>query len=278
MAFGIALKKILIETSPLNNVGLVGTGQVARFFAQRIPNSGLNLCWIAGRDIEKAEKLAFESNTRAISLKTCSQNGADLVICAVNDNSINEVTTNLIDLLPSQVAMVHTSGSQPITTIHRYFTSTGVMYPLQTFNLQDKYSEQDIPIIIQANHRTLENQLTRMGQCMSTTVKVLNDEQRQVLHLSAVILNNFTNHLAVRAFDFLLGHNLDPKLLYPLLKKTTTMILGGQPESIQTGPARRQDSKTLNLHRNFLASAHPELLELYNQLTKSIHDYYHAHR
>lgn len=260
----------------LHNIGIIGSGQVARYFAHSFSDAGLHVSWIAGRNLEKVQKLAEEVNTLAIPMKECGQYHADLVICAVNDNSINDVTSGLISCLPGESALVHTSGSQPITTIHPYFKTRGVIYPLQTFNLRDNSYERDIPIIIEADLPSFSDQLTHLSQYLSDNVVVLNYEQRQVLHLSAVIMNNFTNHLATKAFQLLHDHQLDPKLLHPLLQKTTKMILAGDPETIQTGPARRQDSKTLDLHRNLLTS-HPGLLALYDQMTKSIQDYYYAH-
>src|SRR5690606_15948426 len=91
-------------------------------------------------------------------------------------------------------------------------------------------------------------------------------QQRLALHVSAVFANNFTNALYQIAYDILKQADLDFELIIPLIRETAEKIQNHVPEQVQTGPAIRNDGKTINTHLQFL-SDREELTEIYQQLT-----------
>ena len=63
-------------------------------------------------------------------------------------------------------------------------------------------------------------------------------------------------------------------LLHPLIRETANKINKVNPAEAQTGPAKRNDTQTINKHLELL-SEYPEFQEIYkllsNQITKKHH-------
>lgn len=191
---------------------------------------------------------------------------ADIYIVAINDDAINNFSSSL----PFENALVvHTSGSASIESIVSK-NRRGVFYPLQTFSKDQKVKWKDIPICIEAENEADLSILKELGNLLSRKVVVINSEQRKQLHLGAVWVNNFSNHLFHLADDFLGDVNLDFNLLKPLILETAKKIKNISPAEAQTGPARRNDQETITNHLALLKN--PNHKELYDLLTKSIRE------
>ena len=102
---------------------------------------------------------------------------------------------------------------------------------------------------------------------------ITNSEQRKQLHIAAVFVNNFTNHLAYIAKEHLEKHDLNWENLLPLLEETLNKIKDYNPKEIQTGPARRNDLGVLKTHLNELTG---DPKTIYKAITDSIIHTYHA--
>lgn len=252
----------------MHKIGVVGNGRVARYILSAFSRH-VKIEWIAGRSPAKVIDLAKSLDVTPFSLEESTFPRVDLIFCAVSDQAITQVTSVLKNKVPKNTPILHTAGAQPSDLIDDYFSFRGVSYPLQTFNERDNTYDAEIPWIIDIQDKPLADQVVELAKKISQTVVTLNFEDRRILHLAAVIINNFTNHLAAKSFQLLKYHQLDPQLLFPLLKKTTNMIMTGYPEFLQTGPAIRNDLITLDTHRNILKND-PVTLELYNLMTKSI--------
>jgi hypothetical protein len=103
----------------------------------------------------------------------------------------------------------------------------------------------------------------------SGNVTFADDPERLKFHVAAVLVNNFTNHLFATADEFCKKENIEFEKLYPLIDETIRRIKYQSPQSVQTGPAIREDIYTLGKHLQIL-SAHPDLKYLYLKLSESI--------
>ena len=65
-------------------------------------------------------------------------------------------------------------------------------------------------------------------------------------------------------------NHLSFDLLKPLIQESANKIMSLSPIEAQTGPAKRKDTQTINLHLNFLKNENQK--EIYKLLTKSIID------
>ncbi len=104
---------------------------------------------------------------------------------------------------------------------------------------------------------------------MSKTIQKADDEERLKLHVAAVIVSNFSNHLYVLANDYCNAEGLDFNLLASLITETADRINRFLPRDVQTGPALRNDIITLDKHLRVL-SPYPKLKYIYLKMTDSI--------
>ena len=95
------------------------------------------------------------------------------------------------------------------------------------------------------------------------------DNARLKLHIAAVFVNNFTNHLYALAEDYCNKEGIDFKELFPLIEETALRVKEILPLKSQTGPAARNDQETIQKHIALL-EFHPQMKKVYEFLTDSI--------
>ena len=191
---------------------------------------------------------------------------ADLFIIAITDDAITEVSA----AIPfSSELVVHTSGSVSIEAIDNK-NRPGVFYPLQTFSKSKEVDFKTIPICIETKNEKDFQILEKVAKSISNTVYKINSEQRKALHIAAVFVCNFVNHLYQIGNNICIKNDLPFDILKPLIQETANKILTLSPNQAQTGPAKRKDIQTINAHLNFLSDDNQK--EIYKMLTKSIID------
>ena len=188
---------------------------------------------------------------------------ADLYIIAVKDEAIREVSEKLSG---NNGLVVHTSGSVAMEDLSK-FDNYGIFYPLQSFSKNKEVKFSNIPICIEASSEENLKFLREIGLMISEKVFEVNSKQRKALHLSAVFVNNFTNHLFTIAADYCEENELPFDILRPLIKETFAKIESIPPYSAQTGPAMRKDQKTIEAHLELLNT---DQRKIYQTLTDSI--------
>ncbi len=187
----------------------------------------------------------------------------DLVIIAVTDNVIAEISSKL-----KTTFVVHTSGSVPIDGLKNKHRK-GVFYPLQTFSKEKQVDFSEIPFCIEAENREDIQLLETLARLLSKNVYKIDSKQRKWLHISAVFVCNFTNHLYKIGADICDENNIPFAILAPLIKETAAKIETLSPEAAQTGPAVRNDRKTIENHLHLL---NQQQKKVYTILTESIQD------
>jgi len=188
---------------------------------------------------------------------------ADVYIIAISDDAISEFSLQfpLKDKL-----VVHTSGSVALTTLQNS-GNKGVFYPLQTFSKKHKVNFNEIPICIEAESKKDITLLQELANSISDKVYSISSEQRKCLHLSAVFTNNFVNHIYKIGYDICNKNNIPFEVLQPLILESAKKIATYNPADIQTGPAYRNDKKTISNHLELLSN---DEKKIYKLLTESI--------
>ncbi len=193
---------------------------------------------------------------------------ATVYIIAIPDDAIKGFS----ETLPfKNNLVVHTSGSVLMNSLSEN-NRRGVFYPLQTFSKNKKINFSEIPICVEAENKSDQILLFELGGAISENVQFINSAQRAKLHLAAVIVNNFVNFLYKTGNDLLSEENLSFELLKPLIKETANKISHLDPKEVQTGPAKRNDLKTIEKQLHLLKDS--PFKNLYQQLTKAISDTY----
>lgn len=244
-------------------VVIIGTGNIAFHFSKVIlEKNNLKLCQIIGRqkniDQELEEKVDYEKNIKKIK-------SADLYLICVSDNAIQSVSNKIKKNSSSIVA--HCSGSTDIEILSNH-ENYGVIYPLQTFSKNREIKFSDLPILIESNNKKTLKKLDFF--CKSLTKKIIycKSNQRVFVHISAIFTNNFGNYLNVVSQKILKSNKLDTKIILPLVKETADKLFDLDAKDSQTGPAIRNDDKTIKKHLHLLKNS--EFFELYEILSKSI--------
>ena len=249
------------------NVVLIGAGHVAFHLGNALKRSGNKLVLLINRNAKKGERLAFELGCRFTTDFKAIPDEADVVIIAVKDDAISEVASKIF--CPGKV-VVHTSGSVPMSALGDASDRLGVFYPLQTMHRGFEVNMNEVPFCIEGNSKWNEGMLLELARSISENVQILSSEQRKVTHIAAVFACNFTNHFYALSEEILEKNGMSLDILKPLIKKTAANILTDRPKTLQTGPAKRNDTKVMQEHLDMLEKLSPELKKLYEEVSRSI--------
>ncbi|WP_298781476.1 Rossmann-like and DUF2520 domain-containing protein [uncultured Polaribacter sp.] len=186
---------------------------------------------------------------------------ADVTIIAVSDDAIAEVSLKIKNSF-----VVHTSGSIALNDLKNP-QRKGVFYMLQTFSKDKQVHFSEVPFCLEAENKEDYLLLENLAKSVGKKIFAINSDQRKTLHVAAVFVNNFTNHLYKIGHDICNQHNVPFEILYPLIKETADKIKTLSPKEAQTGPATRNDKKTIKNHLDLLNNNQKQI---YKILTKSI--------
>ncbi|MEM1122765.1 MAG: DUF2520 domain-containing protein [Bacteroidota bacterium] len=255
-------------------ITLIGAGNVGYHLGQRLHKKGFTIVQVFSRTLEKAERLATKIGASAVHKISAISATSDIYMLAVKDDAIEKVSRQLATVLDSHKKLVvHTSGAASSLTIAKYFQNYGVFYPLQTFSITRPVKFSTIPICLAARRKKDQKLLLKIAKKISKKVAFVSDEERAILHVAAVFVNNFSNHLFHVGHSILSKERIDLDLLKPLILETVLKIEEGTPFAMQTGPAKRGDTQTIKKHLDYLQKF-PKYGQLYTLITKSIQDAY----
>jgi predicted short-subunit dehydrogenase-like oxidoreductase (DUF2520 family) len=250
--------------SQMIRVVIIGSGNVAQHLIKAFAKS--DIVEITQAFSRKKESLQNIIDSSKITTNFDDLADADLYIISVSDNAIAEVS-NQLNI--EKKLVVHTSGSIPITDLDDK-NRKGVFYPLQTFSKNKDVNFDTIPICLEAENNEDYKLLEKVAKSISNQVFNINSNQRKALHVSAVFVNNFVNHLYKIGNDICNENSIPFEILQPLILETANKITLLSPNEAQTGPAKRNDTQTINTHLQFLTNENQK--EIYKILTKSIID------
>ncbi|PWL39100.1 DUF2520 domain-containing protein [Flagellimonas aquimarina] len=244
------------------SIVIVGTGNVAKHLFNAFAKSEeVKIVQVVGRNQNSLEGF---SNIVPFSNDFAQIVDADVYIIAVKDDAIAKVSQSLAS---KKGIVVHTSGSVEMDSI--VSPNRGVFYPLQTFTKDKALDFKSIPICIEAKQDESLKVVQMLGEDISEKVYVITSDQRKKLHLAAVFANNFTNHLYSISESICLQEGLSFELLQPLILETAKKIQSISPKEAQTGPARRNDKKSIQNHLSLLKDKkQTELYILFSEAIK----------
>lgn len=250
------------------NIVIIGTGNVASVFGKAFKNAGHTILQVAGRDSMAASDLAYELDTFSTNYWSQVDKTADVYIIAVSDNSIAAVGEEL--KLAGKI-VAHTAAAVPKDVLKNISEHYGVFYPLQS--LRKEMAELPVfPVFVDGSDNKTQNTLEELARSIAgEKVAVAGYADRVKLHVAAVFVNNFTNYLYTLAEEYCKKEGLDFKLLQPIIEETALRSRSVSPKDVQTGPAIRHDSETIQKHL-FLLQQYPKLQEVYKFLSDSIEE------
>ncbi|MEP7377490.1 MAG: F420-dependent NADP oxidoreductase [Chitinophagaceae bacterium] len=248
------------------DIVMIGSGNVASVLGRKFIAAGHKIIQIVSRNASAATELAYEWNTESSNYFSVVNKNADVYIIAVSDNALTEIVHDL--KLPGKV-VAHTAGSVSKDVLKKVSSHYGVFYPLQSIRKDVKHLP-DIPIFLEGSDDVATSVLKKLAASISFEQPVFaGSEERMKLHVAAVIVNNFTNHLYALAEQYCKKEGIDFRQLLPLIEETVQRLKTNSPSGTLTGPAIRDDQPTIQKHLALLKD-HPHLQKIYQLLTESI--------
>lgn len=246
-------------------VVIIGSGNVAQHLIKAFSESSeIDLVQAFARNKESLSPLLI---SKKITSDFFELKDADIYVIAVADAAIKWVSEQFTF---ENKLVIHTSGSVAMTEINSK-NRTGVLYPVQSFSKNKAVNFKMIPIGIEAENNTDLKTIETVAKSISDAVFEIQSEQRKALHVAAVFVNNFVNHLYTIGNEICMENQIPFEILKPLIQETATKINTVSPEAAQTGPAIRKDTNTINSHLAFLSQENQKTI--YKILTQSIQEH-----
>jgi len=247
-------------------ITLIGSGNIATHLGAAFKNAGHRIVQVYSRTAQNAAMLAYHIGAEAIDELYNINPDTDIFIIAVADDAIAQIAN---ELTKCNKLIVHTSGATDLQTLLNFTANAGVFYPLQTFSKTKEVDFLTVPLCIEGADENITRILNELAQTISNNVYEIDSAQRRVLHLAAVFACNFPNYLYAIAEELLAEKNIQFDLLRPLILETAQKVQEHLPTDVQTGPAVRNDVKTMETHQKMLTDK-PGLEKIYELLSQGI--------
>jgi predicted short-subunit dehydrogenase-like oxidoreductase (DUF2520 family) len=247
------------------NIVLIGSGNVATVLGRKSQAAGHRIIQVYNRNADHANVLATRLGTTSTSYISSIEKKADLMIIALRDEAVGYLVREIGQV---NSILVHTAGALSINEVRGSNKSFGVLYPLQSLRKEIEILPA-LSILVEGNNAGTTRQLKEFAFSIAETVKEADDETRLKYHLAATMVNNFTNHLYKLASLFCEKENISFAALQPLIEETAIRLRKTTPQKAQTGPAIRNDTITIQRHRDLLKE-YPDILKYYNLFTDEI--------
>ncbi len=252
----------------MKTITIIGSGNVATHLAKALHAAGHQIVQIWSREYDHAEALANQVFAEPIDRLNLLYPTADVYILAVTDDALFDLA---LDLRLRDALVLHTAGSVSLRVLQPISRKNGVIWSPQTFIRDIPMDYSQLPFCIEGSSPEVEEAIRDLLQPVSQHIFRVDTDQRQWLHLAAVMTNNFGNAINALAQDILQQHNIPFEILHPLITMTAEKIKQGGLWQQQTGPARRRDQKTIDNQRRLIAD-NEQLLKIYDLLTETIQD------
>jgi predicted short-subunit dehydrogenase-like oxidoreductase (DUF2520 family) len=251
------------------DIVILGSGNVAAVLGRKFKAAGHSILQVVSRNAPAASQLAYEWDTESTNYPSIINRNAEVYIIAVSDDAIDDVVADL--QLPKKV-VAHTAASVSKDVLKNVSQHYGVFYPLQSLN-KDNINLPESPIFFDGSDELTKKKLEALANSISPQhVAQANDDARMKLHVAAVFVNNFTNHLYSIAESYCKTEGIEFKELLPLIDETVSRLKNISPSTSQTGPATRNDDETIQKHLALLKT-HPEMKKVYEFLSESIKNF-----
>jgi predicted short-subunit dehydrogenase-like oxidoreductase (DUF2520 family) len=174
---------------------------------------------------------------------------AELLLIAVRDDAIVEVTRHLAEVIASIPVAAHVSGFTPVSALEPLAAvglATGGFHPLQTLPDPERgalaLAGSYVGIGGDGPARSI---LTELAVTLQMRPFDLSDESRPMYHAGAAAASNFVITALETAGDLMNAAGIDPGVAVPLVERAVANTFQGGSPSVLTGPIARGDSATI---------------------------------
>lgn len=252
-------------------LGIVGTGRVAKSLGALLSRCGFPIVAVAGRSLESARETArFVGSAEAVAIVRLPRYASRILI-AVSDDAIAPVAQSLARGHLRSGIVLHTAaaaGPEALSSLREQDNSVGVLHPLQTI----PSAERGIETLPGAAFACAgDDAATAWAGTLIATLGgrplSIPAPQWHLYHAAAVFASNYHVTLIDAALELMQGAGLARgealDALRPIIRATTENILSNGPELALTGPILRGDAGTVRKHSRALERCLPETKDLY---------------
>jgi predicted short-subunit dehydrogenase-like oxidoreductase (DUF2520 family) len=254
-------------------ISFIGAGKVAGSLCLEMYKSGFEIRKVTSKSEQSCRRLAQSCNA-LWSMDLDFTDGSDIIIVAVPDDQIKEVLKKI--KCDEKTIVVHTAGSIGLDVFPSHLKHIGVFYPLQTFSNERSLTFSQINFFIESNEPDTSLVLKEVADSLGVKSHLIKAEDRKLLHVAAVFVNNFTNFMLISGKEIAKKAGQPFDVLKPLITETVLKAFDKGPENSQTGPAVRSDKGTIKTHIKLLSFS-PDLQNIYMEITKSIMRFNNKH-
>jgi predicted short-subunit dehydrogenase-like oxidoreductase (DUF2520 family) len=254
----------------MTKISLIGSGKTATALGMALKHAGHEFAQVWSRSEAGANELAQKLHASPTTELFAIHSNADVYIIAVKDDAIEEVASKLkID----DRIIAHSSGIKSKELLKSASPNYGIFYPFVSMTKESETDFKRALMMIEGSNEGTAETLNALAKTISDNVKMVEENQRQSLHLAAVFAHNFTNHMYVMAEKILADKGLNFDELRPLIASHMANVQKLSPATLQTGPAIRHDSSTIETHLQLL-DANNEFKQLYLTMTEAIQQWH----
>jgi predicted short-subunit dehydrogenase-like oxidoreductase (DUF2520 family) len=241
---------------------IIGSGNVAQHLLKAFQKSDkIDIIQVFARNKENITHL-IDAQKIVSSFDELLE--ASVYFVCVSDKAVVEVSSKIPF---SNKLVLHTAGNIAIESLDAK-NIRGAFYPVQTFSKSRDLDFAKIPVCIEVEQESMYKAIEIIALSVTDLVYNVTSEQRKAIHIAAVFVNNFVNHLYEIGKEISDNNLFLFQILHPLIQETAAKILTLNPDEAQTGPAKRGDMQTIGSHLDFLTNENQK--EIYKLLTQSI--------
>ncbi len=254
----------------VQKVCFIGAGKLATQLSKAMRIEGYDIVQIYSRTEDSAKSLAkalqcaYTTNVGMLTIE------ADLYVCALKDSVITEVLNKTKGFSKGKI-LVHTAGSMPLDILARYAENYGVLYPMQTFSKKKEVNFSKVPFLIEGSNSQVVENLSNIAEKFNSKSYIVSSEDRKKIHLAAVFVSNFANHVYALGSDLVQSVNVPFEVLLPLIDETAEKVHYMSPKEAQSGPAVRNDRNVIEMHLSMLKE-NENLMKIYRMMSESIYE------
>ncbi|MFI5172775.1 MAG: DUF2520 domain-containing protein, partial [Chitinophagales bacterium] len=234
----------------IKSISLIGTGNVAWHLGKAFLAAGIEIKHVAGREHAKVKELAAALKAGSSGAITEPVADADAYLIAVKDDAIREVAEKIN--APGRL-LIHHAGAANTDILNFGNNEFGVIWPIQTLIRENDVDLHNTLIVVSGSTKEVQEALCNLAGKITDRLVSVSEEQRTVLHLSAVWINNFVNHMFDIANNLLKENDLSMELFFPIIEEHLEQLKHNSPDQLQTGPAKRADLATQKRHKSVLS-------------------------
>ncbi|MCG9900217.1 MAG: DUF2520 domain-containing protein [Hydrotalea sp.] len=247
-----------------NKLVILGTGNVAHALTQVLRDSGRTILQVWGRNEEAAKKLGNMLHVSFTSEMDELDPNADAYIICVKDDAIASVAAQFPF---ANKPLIHTAGTISVDVLSASSRFPAVWWIMQS--IQKNTALYGAPSILDFKEKEMAEPLHDLAGVLRGEVVELNVDQRKKLHVTAVMLANFSQYLGGRVIEFAEKNQLPTHLLYPIMRNVLHQVMEGQGLEHLTGPARRNDKHVMQQQMDLLGNE-TDLKILYKVFSEQI--------